>query len=176
MTTSKDDFREIFDTTLRTAGEAIEDAGYAIEAYKAFSFCDYQADHANFSETDPLEALDDTIAEIGGENTILLEADGSQIQAFMNGEISPEEIIYQNLRGGVDPVEPMVDMSDYGIEEPLPGFGTTIDYAPFPDDKFLINNHETQPPYTKEDARERTEDLEKALENADLNAEIEFVQ
>ena len=172
-----DEFRQQFDTALRTGRKALEDAGYTFENYKVFLENQQGVDYHHFSEEDPLDALDQTVEEIGEQGNIPLHVNGSQIEDMMNGELDPHRVVYQHLRGGIDPEDPMVQMEDPELPDELPGFVTSVHYIPdFPEDHFKITNHMTRRPYTQEDTQERVEDMKIALEDAGLDAEIGFYQ
>lgn len=172
-----DEFRQKFDTALRTGKEALEDAGYTFENYKAFLENQDGVDYHHFSEEDPLDALDQTVEEIGDQGRIPVYINGSQLEDVMNGELDSDKLIYQHIRGGIDPEDPMVQIDDHRQPDELPGFVTSVQYIPdFPEDRFKITNHITRQPYTQEDTKDRVEDMKTALEDAGLEAEIGFYQ
>jgi hypothetical protein len=161
-------FAQAFQRTLSQAGDALERAGYDVQAYKMYLNTDHGYDHYTFGDT-PEAAYDQFLTNLSTEE------EGVQFyiptERLVNGlrdteQFDPARDIYRSVLGGIDVDEPTSDIED------LPAFGTYIRYIPdFPDDHFRVGTADTYAPYTHEDAEQRVNDIIAVLEDAGFDAE-----
>lgn len=171
---SLDCFRDQFETALRTGAKALETAGYDVNGYSA-SISHSQGNSYTSHQEDPLSALGATLEQAKEKDESLFIPVGSQelAEAVQEGK-EIEDLVYQNIRGGIDIEDPEVEPE--WAKNPLPAFGTRVEYIPEPDPYFEVGTAETQPPFTTEDAERRVEDIINNLRDAGKSAKTGFVE
>lgn len=171
---SQENFRDRFEEVLKNAGEALENNGYNIQKYQAFVGDRNGNHHFNYADK-PLAALDQTLEETRNGEQMFIPVNGDEIADAVNNELDPANLIYRNVRGGIDLEEPSTKPE--WAEEPMPAFGTSVSYIPdFPDDYFEVGTAETQPPYTRQDAEERVEDIITVLDGNGFETEKGYIE
>ena len=167
---NQEHFRNKFEEALKTAGEALENNGYNIKKYQAF-IRDQNGNRQFNTANNPIEALDQTLEEIRNEGYLFIGVKGDEISDVINDKLDPAKLIYRNVCGAIELDEPTTQHE--WANEPIPAFGTTVSYIPdFPDDYFEVGTAETQPPYTRQDAEERVEDIIEVLGENRFTAEV----
>lgn len=171
---SQVNFRSRFEEVLKNAGETLENSGYNVQKYQAF-VADINGGH-NFNYADnPLAALDQTLEEARNGEQMFMAVSGDEISDAVNNELDPANLIYRNVRGGIELEEPTTQPE--WANEPMPAFGTSVSYIPdFPEDYFEVGTAETHSPYTREDAEERVEDIITVLDGNGFNTEKGFIE
>jgi len=171
---SQEHFRNKFEEVLKKAGETLENNGYDILDYKAL--VKDQDGYHNFNFADnPEEALDKTLEETRDGDQLYIAVKGDEINDIVNNELDPAKLVYRNVCGGIDLDEPTTQPE--WANEPILAFGTTVSYIPdFPNDYFEVGTAETQPPYTKQDAEERVEDIIKVLDESGFTTEKGYIE
>lgn len=162
------EFREEFVDQMKTGAEALEDAGYDVIRYQGEIVSD-PTEIQGIGET-PEEALENTLSELKSHRDLFFHVTGDEFYDVIQGEQNPEHLIYRNLRGVIEPDEPLVEPE--WSDETRPAFGTFVRYIPGSEDYWEVTTMETLQPYTIEDAQERAEDLVTALEEYGLDAEV----
>jgi hypothetical protein len=171
---NQENFRSKFEEALRNAGETLEDNGYNIQKYQSFVQDRNGKHHFNYADN-PLAALDQTLEDTKNGEQMYIAVKGDEISDVVNNELDPANLIYRNVCGGIDLDEPTTQPE--WVNEPIPAFGTTISYVPkFPDDYFEIGTAETQPPYTRQDAEERVEDIIEVLDESGFTTEKGYIE
>lgn len=162
------EFRDEFVDQIKTGAEALEDAGYDVIRYQGEIVSDPKTING-IGET-PEEALENTLSELKSHGELFLPVDNDEFYDVIQGEQNPEQLIYRNLRGVIEPDEPLVE-SEWS-DDTRPAFGTFVHYISGPEDYWEVTTMETLDPYTVEDAEERAEDIVATLEEYGLDAEV----
>jgi hypothetical protein len=168
-----DDFPTRFAETLRNAGETLEDKGYTVHGYEA-SILDYDLlQHSDAAET-PEEALEDVLDTAADGDKLKVALAGETLRDAVYGDDDLEDIIYYTVRGQINLENPTTDQfaeQDEPLDYEIPGIETVIRYIPDEDDgSFEILHEQINPPYTVEDAHERSNDIVTTLQEAGFEA------
>lgn len=161
-------FREEFLDQFETGAEALENAGYDIIRYGG-EITSEPAPIRGEGET-PEDALDNTLSELESHRDLFFHLANDEFYDAIQGEQNPEQLIYRNLRGIIEPDEPLVETG--WSEEQGSTSGALVRYIPGDVDHWEITIVDTLQPYTVEDAQERAEGLVNALEEYGLEAEL----
>jgi len=184
-----DDFPEQFADTLRKAGEALEANGYDVEVYGTGLWNPEEGYVFSGHADTPEEALDSALDDV--EETGPLEfrfsLDGDEFRDTVYGDAGIDDvvsrnvgnIVHQRIEGSIEIEEPMTnqihgrgpdDVRELDYE--IPAMPMNISYTPDEDGGYFeVGPLDVHPPYTHEDAMERTDDIITTLEDAGFDAE-----